>query len=117
MLILTDVSRPEPVELHVAAENIGHFWTDPEDGLTSMNLRDGNFFAHIKESPLTIARMRAAWDARFMSSQVHANNWLPIAIFPDEKHGFRFVCCAYTDEKVQAKAEALRPPRQRVEHA
>lgn len=106
MLILTNIADTTPIDIYVAAEQISDIWVDPEDGVTSLKLNNGSFYAYIAETPMTIARMRAAWDARFLSSDVHRNNWLPIAITADDKHGFRFVCCAYTDAKVQAKVEA-----------
>lgn len=61
------------------------FATDKTDYLT------------VKESPLDIARLKAAWESRFTAPKLQGQ--LPIYVYADLIHGFQFSCCEFTHLK------------------
>ncbi|USN14293.1 hypothetical protein KABACHOK_04800 [Brevundimonas phage vB_BpoS-Kabachok] len=62
----------------------------------------------VKESPLDIVRLKAAWESRFAAAKLAGE--LPIFVYADVVHGFQFACCEFTHVKrkmEEAKAAGL----------
>lgn len=109
MLILTQHTSiygkalPQATEHFVEPERIRFFATE-ENGTTVIT-HDGSMLQGVQESPMTIARMRAAWEFR------HNNEGgdLPIAIRADEDGDCGLVACKFVAlRRTLAKVEETR---------
>lgn len=58
---------------------------------------DKTDYISVKESPVTVARLKAAWESRNQASRLKGE--LPIFVYADEVLGFQFNCCEYTRAK------------------
>lgn len=71
---------------------------------------DGGDGVEIREDPMDVARLRAAWECRYTASELRGT--LPISVYLDdtdpEKPSIQFLCCSITkriqDEKAAARA-------------
>lgn len=97
-------------------------FVDPLGIVTATRWNDGTLVVlstgrvyTVKEPPIDIARLRAAWELRFNASQLEGE--LPIAVkmaVVDGEPSIHFVCCQIThdlDVKLKAEAELIEPPR------
>lgn len=58
---------------------------------------DKTDYLSVKETPLDVVRLKAAWESRFAAPKLQGE--LPIFIHADPIHGFQFSCCEYTHIK------------------
>ncbi len=54
-------------------------------------------YLSVKESPLDVVRLKAAWESRFRADKLEGE--LALFVHVDPVFGFQFVCCEYTHMK------------------
>ena len=64
---------------------------------------DKTDYLSVKETPLDIVRLKAAWESRFQASKLTGE--LPLFVHADVVHGFQFSCCEFTHIKRKLLAE------------
>lgn len=71
---------------------------------------DGGDGVEIREDPMDVARLRAAWECRYDASELRGT--LPISVYLDntdpEKPSIQFLCCSITKRIQDEKAAALK---------
>jgi hypothetical protein len=112
MLILTqhlaqaDTPFPDVREHFVEPERIRFFAEN--DGSTTVITHDGSALFYIQEEPMTIARMRAAWELRHETHSAQEGD-LPIAARAKDDGDVTFVACRFVAERrTRAKVAAMR---------
>ncbi|UTC28576.1 hypothetical protein MARCHEWKA_00630 [Brevundimonas phage vB_BpoS-Marchewka] len=87
--------------VYVAPEQIvstrGNAATVPRTQVYTTFATDKTDYLTVKETPLDIVRLKAAWESRFAASKLSGE--LPIFIYADLVHGFQFSCCEFTHVK------------------
>lgn len=58
---------------------------------------DKTDYMSVKETPLDVIRLKAAWESRFRADKLEGE--LPIFVHHDTVFGFQYVCCEYTHMK------------------
>lgn len=58
---------------------------------------DKTDYLSVKETPLDIVRLKAAWESRFQNDKLTGE--LPLFVHADVVHGFQFSCCEFTHIK------------------